>query len=269
MAEYADYCDTVSSEKGYAIKTATQKISELSAEIEDSEAQIQEYADEVAAVGTALAGKEKQLSEAEAVLVTSIDELERAIHTIKKDGEEAASLVQLRGSPAHRADFKSAVEALRRIVDATWVNAVSKRQIQGLLQAGDGDDLKLTGGEAPEVAAFESATGGITQTLEEMLGKAEESLADTRTTEMREQHSFEMMAQSLTDAVKVAKEKIANAKSVSSQEEESLGESKNELEETKKNLKSDEAYLKSLTLDCGEAKAEWAERQKDAADEMT
>merc|ERR1719408_893627 len=123
MAEYADYCDTVSSEKGYAIKTATQKISELSAEIEVSEAQIQEYADEVAAVGTALAGKEKQLSEAEAVratehtafakteaeLVTSIDELERAIHTIKKDGEEAASLVQLRGSPAHRADFKSAV----------------------------------------------------------------------------------------------------------------------------------------------------------------
>merc|ERR1719502_2002485 len=113
MAEYADYCDTVSSEKGYAIKTATQKISELSAEIEDSEAQIQEYADEIAAVGTALAGKEKQLSEAEAVrasehtafekteaeLVTSIDELERAIHTIKKDGEEAASLVQLRGSP--------------------------------------------------------------------------------------------------------------------------------------------------------------------------
>merc|ERR1719387_1129188 len=45
MAEYADYCDTVSSEKGYAIKTATQKISELSAEIEDSEAQIQEYAE--------------------------------------------------------------------------------------------------------------------------------------------------------------------------------------------------------------------------------
>merc|ERR1719387_2894160 len=63
MAEYADYCDTVSSEKGYAITTATQKIAELSAEIEDSEAQIQEYADEVAAVGTALAGKEKQLSE--------------------------------------------------------------------------------------------------------------------------------------------------------------------------------------------------------------
>merc|ERR550514_1115102 len=62
MNEYADFCDSESGEKQYAIKTAEQKIAELTAEIEDGQAQIAEYSDEVAALGTQLAEKEKELT---------------------------------------------------------------------------------------------------------------------------------------------------------------------------------------------------------------
>merc|ERR1719482_766922 len=67
MAEYAEFCDSESSEKGYAIKTATNKITTLNAEIEDGNAKIASYNDDVAAAGTQMAGKEKQLDEGEAV----------------------------------------------------------------------------------------------------------------------------------------------------------------------------------------------------------
>merc|ERR1719181_2459334 len=52
MTEYAEFCDSETSEKGYAIKTATTKITTLNAEIEDGNAKIASYNDDVAAAGT-------------------------------------------------------------------------------------------------------------------------------------------------------------------------------------------------------------------------
>merc|ERR1719230_599508 len=40
MAEYAEFCDTESSEKGYAIQTADRKIADLNAKIEEAESKI-------------------------------------------------------------------------------------------------------------------------------------------------------------------------------------------------------------------------------------
>merc|ERR1719409_897564 len=74
---------------------------------------------------------------------------------------------------------------------------------------GEEDDLQL---HAPKAAAFESPSEGILETMEEMQEKSEQALTDARNTEMRQQHSFDMMAQSLTDAMAQAKEKLADAK---------------------------------------------------------
>ena len=97
-----------------------------------------------------MAAKEKQLGEAEAVrashkaafarneaeLETSISELERATNELKHAGGDG-SLLQLRGkprAPAQKLALKSVMTALKSIFDASWVNAGSKRQIQGLMQ---------------------------------------------------------------------------------------------------------------------------------------
>merc|ERR1719399_1014927 len=73
MEEYAEYCDTESGERGYAIKTADRKISELTAEIADGEAQIAAYQDEISKLGTEMAEKEKELDVAEAVRAAEKD----------------------------------------------------------------------------------------------------------------------------------------------------------------------------------------------------
>merc|ERR1719299_235736 len=64
MAEYTDFCDKESSDKGYAIKTATSKIEDLTAAIEKGTTKIPAYEDEIATLGTEVAEKQKQLMEA-------------------------------------------------------------------------------------------------------------------------------------------------------------------------------------------------------------
>jgi len=285
MAEYAEFCDDESSEKGYAIKTATNKITTLNAEIEDGNAKIASYNDDVAAAGTQMAGKEKQLDEAsvvrasekdafqknEAELISSVDDLERAVAEIKRP---AASFLQKGTAQApHKLNLKSVISVLRRVIDASWVNAASRRKIDGLLQTGegagseeeDGDDLSL---RAPKADAFESSAGGIIETLEEMKEKAEEALTDARNTETQQQHTFAMMAQSLTDGINALKEKINDAKGEIAAATQENGENQDELTETTKNKKADEKYLASLTKDCEDAKEAWATRQEDAKAEM-
>merc|ERR1719421_1754733 len=50
MAEYTDFCDKESSDKGYAIKTATSKIEDLTAAIEKGTTKIPAYEDLTAAI---------------------------------------------------------------------------------------------------------------------------------------------------------------------------------------------------------------------------
>merc|ERR1719324_2186000 len=65
----------------------------------------------------------------------------------------------------------------------------------------------------------------------------------------------------LSKAIKVAKGKIADASAAVQSQTESIGEDSAELAEVKKNLKADKDYLRSLTLDCIEAKDAWGTRQ--------
>merc|ERR1719161_544848 len=101
-----------------------------------------------------------------------------------------------------------------------------------------------------------------------MKGKAEEQLSDLRTGETKAQHNFDMMAQSLTDALAVAKEKIASTKSAIEVATEESCKAKASLAETQKDKKADEAYVKSLSKECDDAKEEWAARQESAKGEM-
>merc|ERR1719156_444854 len=56
MEEYTTFCDDELKAKGYAIQTADHELADLSATIEDSKATIIEKDDEVAELGTAIAG---------------------------------------------------------------------------------------------------------------------------------------------------------------------------------------------------------------------
>merc|ERR1719171_1114853 len=130
-----------------------------------------------------------------------------------------------------------------------------------------GDDLQLSQPQAT-VSAYESKSGGIVEQIADMKEKAEETLSGARNTEMKEEHNFQMMAQSLNDAITNIKEKLSAAKSSIATYSEENGKAKGELETTTKTKAADTAFLETLKQECTETAASWEERQKSAKEEM-
>merc|ERR1719265_908320 len=136
MEEYSTFCDDELSEKGYAIKDATRNIADLEATIQNGEAQVLSFQDEIATLGTEMAVQERNIvavssvrkiekeefDKVEKELMTSIDQLDRAVVIIKRE----MSFVQTKGSDKHqqkqpRKDIKLALSIISKLVDAAWV----------------------------------------------------------------------------------------------------------------------------------------------------
>merc|ERR1719484_25092 len=94
--------------------------------------------------------------------------------------------------------ISAVVDALKNIIEAEWVDVGSKRKLKSFLQAtaqakeDEDDDLSLPQPQAKQVA-YESSSGSIVKTVEEMQGKAEDQLSDLRKKETADAHDFEML----------------------------------------------------------------------------
>merc|ERR1719386_460577 len=92
----------------------------------------------------------------------------------------------------------------------------SKRSLKSFIQQtaqakdAEDDDLSLDQPQAKQVA-YESSSGGIVKTVEEMQGKAEDQLSDLRKKEMTDAHDFEMLEGGLSDEISHGKEKLSTA----------------------------------------------------------
>merc|ERR1719235_2161423 len=170
-------------------------------------------------------------------------------------------------SPKQR--LQAAMNAINKVLDAAWINQDTKKSLSGLMQTAvdSNDDLLLSQPQA-KVTAYESKSGGIVEQIGDMKEKAEETLSGARNTEMKEKHNFQMMAQSLTDAITVCKEKLSAAKSSIATYTEEMGKAKGELEETTKTKAADTAYLDTLKQECSETASAFDERTKSAKEEM-
>jgi len=282
MEEYTAFCDDELKEKGYAIETAGRAIADLSATIESSTAQIAEEEDEIATLGTVISKKSKEqmdatterqsehkdFAAAEKEMVKSVDQLTRAGHLLKK----GLSFAQVRGGKKHLIE---AVNALSTIVDAQWLDISSKRRLQSFIQSKENDDESFGGRfenkhQQPQakMVAYESSSGGILHAIEEMQGKAEDTLSELRKKEMSDQHAYENIANTLENEITHAQEKLGTAKASKAAAEETLGSSEGELVETKKSKASDEEYAATLKGECEAKATEWSARLKSAAEEM-
>jgi len=280
MGEYVTFCDDELKDKGYAIETAGRSISDLSATAQDAAAQISALGDEISTLGSTIAAKQGELNEAVSVrkgekadfgaaekeLVTSVDQLGRAASVLKK------GLSFAQGSRAQK-KISAAVNALASIVDAEWLDIRSRRSLKSFLQANAqakeaaDDDLSFSQPQAKQVA-YESSSGGIVKTVEEMQGKAEDALSDLRKKEMSDAHNFAMVEGGLQDEIQHGNEKLGAAKSGKAANTQRQEEANGKLGETQKSKAADEAYAATLKGECDTTAAAWAERQKSAKAEM-
>merc|ERR1719335_1133825 len=282
MQEYTAFCDNEVKDKAYAIETAQKGIEEAKATIADSKATVATADDEIATLGTHIAAKEKELAAAQKVraeehenfvsaekeLVTSIDQLGRAVTVLKKGG----AFAQMRGG---RMDQKSmqAIQAIGTIIESQWVGAGTRKTLKSFLQASAQakqeaeDDLTFDQPQAKQVA-YESSSGGIIQTVEEMQGKAEDTLSELRKKEMTEAQEFQMLEGGLKNEISHAKEKLSSNTKLKASATQAAEEASGELTETEKTKAADEDYVTTLKQECQSKAVEYEETMKSGKDEI-
>jgi len=276
MEEYTKYCDSESNEKEDAITSHKRTIGDLEAEIADASARISELSTEVEELAGKISSAETELSDAtklrgeekatfdgsEKEMVETIDGLERAIVVLKRG---QTSFLQQRD----RNELKELTAVFSKMIEANWVNKKDKAVVQSLLQSTetDGDeDLSLQ--PQAKTSSYEGHGGGILDTLADMKEKAEATLSDARTAEMKAQHAYEMLKQSLETEISTMQKRMSAATAEKSGLENAKASAEEDLAATKKTLADDEKYLEELTMSCSMKAKEWATRQKDAAGEL-
>jgi len=280
MEEYTAFCDDELKDKGYAIETAGRMIGDLTATVESSTANVGKLADEIATLGTTNAAKSKELADAtkvregdnkdfqsaEAELVKSIDELGRAATVLKR----GMSFMQ---TAKGKKKIAAVVAGLKNIIDAEWVDVGSRRKLKSFLQASaqakedEDDDLTFTQPQA-KMVAYESSSGSIVKTVEEMQGKAEDTLSELRKKEMGDAQNFAMLEQGLKDEISHGEEKLSTATKGKAANEQAKEEASGKLVETEKSKAADEEYASTLKTECEAKASAWEARQKSAAEEM-
>merc|ERR1719247_3621109 len=211
-------------------------------------------------------GQHGDLQAAEKELVKSIDELGRAA-TVLKRGMSFAQTAQ------GQKKISAAVSALKQMIDAEWLDVGSKRKLKSFLQSAaqakedEDDDLSLTQPQA-KMVAYESSSGGIVKTIEEMQGKAEDTLSGLRKKEMSDAQAFAMLESGLNDEITHGGDKLSTAKKSKGMNEEMKATASAKLVETTKSKAADEEYASTLKTECESKASEWEARQKSAAEEM-
>jgi chromosome segregation ATPase len=277
MQEYTTWCDKEENEKEDAITSNKRTVGDLNAVITDSNARIGELSSEIEELAGKIASADADLKKAmglrdeehgsfaatEGELLDTVDTLSRAEAVL---GRGQFSFLQQHGEK-----LSALTAGLEKIIEATWVNSKQKAVVQSLLQsasAASEDDEDLSLQPQATAASYSSQGGGILDTLKDMKEKAEGTLSDARGEEMKSAHAYAMLKQSLEQELKTMNKRMAAATAEKAGTEKALADASEQLTATEKTLAADTKYLENLRQSCSAKAAEWAQRQKDAAEEM-
>merc|ERR1719183_2366941 len=263
--------------KQYEIQAGKAKVEELSATIEKEsstvsamEARIEEGAAKVATndkdLQSATEIRDKEAADfaaADADLESTVDMLSRAIGIIEKN-MRGTGFIQ--GAQSQ----KDVVAALNALVQASGIKSSDKTQLTALVQqaSGEGEDDDFLARSAPDAKAYESQSGGILDTLEDMKEKAVAMRNDGQKAEMNAKHAYEMLAQSLKNSIAQDQKELNEAKATKAAAEEAQSIAEGDLGMTEKELASDEHSLSHMSTDCQSKAADWEVSTKSRAEEL-
>merc|ERR1719420_2341202 len=168
--------------------------------------------------------------------------------------------------------MKKVSDALTAIMEAGMVNSGDKVKVQALLQsqtAEDDTDLELQPAGAPDPAAYKSKSGGIVDTLEDMLEKAKAELADAQKAEMNSKFDYDMLKQKLEDAMKFGTKELDETKAAKAAAEEAKATGESDLAVAEKATAEGEKHLSDLQNECMTAATEYEASQHSRQEELT
>merc|ERR1719321_1838847 len=260
------WCGNTQSFKTTAIKKAQDALAQLAADIEKA-------ASDAAAAGKAIEGldadiaqyeadkkeatevREKAHADFEALHADyseSIDAIERAINVIKAGPQGQVSLMQT---------------SLTAVSQLPKIPAHAKQVITAFLQR-DSEPMSALMQDAqemiaaPEAAAFESSSGGILTMIQDLEAKFNDERDDLEKKEAEERHTFDMLAQELTDQIEGAMRERKSQFSTKGKKESEKAAAEGDHADTSAVLASDEKYLADITATCTQKEADFAKRQE-------
>mmetsp|Transcript_3072 Transcript_3072/g.8034 ORF Transcript_3072/g.8034 Transcript_3072/m.8034 type:complete len:700 (-) Transcript_3072:77-2176(-) len=277
--KFTEWCEDRSKNTKYEITTAKSEIATLKASIDKSSSLVTELTSKVEELAGSISGLDADIkaavkiredesadfAAAEKELVEIVDALQRAIGVLQREAKKkygsASALLQLRGADG-------VVQAVKTMVEAAMIGSPDARTLTAFVQnaqADSNDDSELG---APAAAVYESQGGGIIETLEGLLDKAEEQLDGARKKETTSRHNFEMLKQSLEDESKFSTKDLSEAKVKIAAETEAKKTSEGDLAMTAKSLDEDETVLSTLKEDCMKGSEDYQSGEKARADEL-
>jgi len=275
--KFTSYCNDESKETQFEITTAKSDAERASATVADETAKIGAGEAKIEELSTTIATAEKDLASAtkirvkenadfekvQAELMEGVSMLERAIAIIER---EMAKTGFIQGADS----MKKVSDALTVVMDAAMVNSGDKAKVQALLQSQTAeDDLELQPTGAPDPAAYKSKSGGIVDTLEDMLEKAKAELADAQKAEMNSKFDYEQLKQKLEDAMKFGTKELDETKAAKAAAEEAKAVAENDLAVAEKATAEGSKHLSDLQNECMTKATEYEESQHSRQEELT
>jgi len=258
-AEFAEWCEDRSRNIGFEIKTGKSEVESLSAAIAEETATIGSLTTKVEELAAALASNDDDLKAATTIrtkesadfgaeekeLVETVDMLTRATNILEREMKGGASMMQLKNAGNLVQTFSAMVQAsLIGTGDAAKLTAF----VQDSQKVQDADDDQAPG--APAAAVYESQSGGVVDTLQDLTEKAESQLTETRKKETEALNNYEMLKQSLESEIKYATKDMDEAKKGIAESSEKKSTAEGDLDVTSKELAEDVKAKGTLHQDC-------------------
>mmetsp|Transcript_17505 Transcript_17505/g.46642 ORF Transcript_17505/g.46642 Transcript_17505/m.46642 type:complete len:687 (-) Transcript_17505:118-2178(-) len=271
-AEFTEWCEERSKNVGFEISTGKSQVAELQAAIAQEEAtigsltaQVEKLAGDIAideadlkAATEIRAKEEDSFTAEEKELMEVIDTLRRAIGLIEREMKKGgASMLQQQGA-------NTLAQALTVLVHASMLSTSDASRLTALVQSADEEDDV----GAPAASVYESHSGGILDTLTDLLEKAEEQLDAARKKETQDIHAYEMLEQSLKDEIKYGQKELAEAKQGIAAAGSKKASGEGDLDMTSKNLKEDISTLSDLHHTCMTKAEEFESETKSRGEEL-
>eukprot|EP00747_Dinoflagellata_sp_TGD_P162564 gnl/TRDRNA2_/TRDRNA2_180286_c0_seq1.p1 gnl/TRDRNA2_/TRDRNA2_180286_c0~~gnl/TRDRNA2_/TRDRNA2_180286_c0_seq1.p1 ORF type:complete len:681 (-),score=257.47 gnl/TRDRNA2_/TRDRNA2_180286_c0_seq1:84-2126(-) len=210
------------------------KIEELTGAIATSE-------DDLKAAKTIRSKEAKDFAANEKELMETVSSLERATTVLEKS---SASLLQVKNA-------KTLAQALNVMVEAASISTADASRLSAFVQtANDNDDSDDDMELDADSTESDAKKGGILDTIQGLLEKAEASLDDARKDESKGINDYQLLKQALEEKVKQANLDLAEAKKALAVADEKKATALGDLDLVTKDLQEDNKDLNLLNHDC-------------------
>lgn len=274
--EFAEWCEDRAANLGHEIKTGQAQVKTLKASIDKedsriatSEAKIEDISGVIAidesdlkAATQIRTAEAKTFKASEAELLETTSMLERAIGIVEREMRKGgASMLQAK-------DARSVVQALGVLVTSAGLNSANANKLTGFLQAGQHSDDSEASVGAPASSVYTSQSGNIVETLNLLLEEAESQLTSLRKKETQNRQEFELLKQSLEDAIRFGNKELLGAKKAMKSSKEAKSSAKGDLDVTSKDLAADLQTKSRLHHDCMARAEDFEAEMKSRSDEL-